>query len=105
MEDAVLNGLELNVFEHSHALFTVYIKLDSEDVGGVDKLADSVVCYNEVSGDEAFTVTDFNDFFTGFEGAVKGEFEYFTAVEHNGDQTFFTEGLGGFLAELSAGLS
>ena len=104
VEDGVLNGVELDVLEDSHALFAVEVELDGEDVGGIDELAHSVVRHNEVGGHETFAVADFNELFAGLEGAGEGKVDDFTAVEHNGDEVLGTEGLGGFFAELGTGL-
>ncbi len=48
VEDGVFNGVELDVFEDSGALFAVDVEFYSENVGGVDQLADCFVGYYEV---------------------------------------------------------
>ena len=103
VEDGILYGVELDVLEHGHAFFAVNVEFDSEDIGSVDQLANGVVGYGKIGGDEAFAVTDFYDFFAFAESAVVGEVKYLAAIEHYGDQVVFTESLGGFFAEVCTG--
>ena len=104
MQNGVLYGVELEILEHCHALFSVDVKFDSEDLGGVDEFAYSFFGYNQISGDQTFAIADFNEFLAGFQGAVVGEFDYFAAVEDYGNFLFAAESLGGFLAEVGARL-
>jgi hypothetical protein len=103
VEDAVFNGVELDVLEDSHFHLAVVRKFNSEDVGSVNKFANGVVSDNEVSSDKTFVVANFNDLLTGLEFTVVGEFNDFATIEDGGDFTFSAEGFGCFLAEVGAG--
>ena len=102
VEDVVFNGVELDVFDDSHAFFAVEVEFDGEDVGSIDEFANVVGCYSEVGCDEAFAVADFDDFFTVAELAGEGEFDDFAAVEDNGDEVFVAESFSSFFAESCA---
>lgn len=104
VEDVVFYRVELNLAENGHLFGTVVVELDSEDVGGIDELAHSLVGYSEVGGDDTAAILDFNEFLTGVESLCVGEGHDFAAVEHSGDFTFGAHCLGGLLAEICTGL-
>ena len=83
--------------------FAVDLEFDCEHVGSVHKLAYGVVAYNQVGGDETFAVADFYEFLTFLEFARIREFHDCTAVEDHGDETFGTQCLGCFFAQVYAG--
>jgi hypothetical protein len=85
VEDRILNGVELNIFEDSHTFLAVDIELDSEDIGSVNEFTNSVLRNNEVSSDKTLTVTDFYEFFAGFKSTCKRKRYDFATVKNNGD--------------------
>ena len=104
VQDGVLHGVELYVFEHGHALVAVDVEFDGENFGSVDEFAHCLEANHEVGGDKSFAVADFDEFFAGFEGFSVGEFYDFAAIENCGDFVFGAESLGGFFAKVGARL-
>lgn len=103
VKDIVFNRMELNLTENSHLFAAVIFKFDSEDVGSIDEFANSFVGYCKVSGDDTAAVFDFNDFFSGLQGAFEGEFKRFAAIEDNGDFTGCAEVFSCFFAKIHTG--
>ena len=103
VEDVVLNGMELNIFQNSHSGLAVEVELDGEDVGSVDEFADSLVRNNDISGDKAFAITEFHDFLTFFECSGEGQVNKFATVDNSGDEVLGTQCLCGLLAKLGTG--
>ena len=103
VEDGVLDGVKLDVLEDGHLVLAVEFDVDSEDFGAVYEFADGVAGYDDVGGDEALAVFDFNDFLALFELAVVGEVNEFATVDDCGNLIVGAESLSGFLAEADAG--
>ncbi len=104
VEDGILDGMELDVLEDCHTGLTVYSKLDGEDIGGVDELADSILANHEVCSDKTLAIADLHDFLAGLEGGGIGEVDDGTAIENDGDFVFLAEILGCLLAQIGTGL-
>ncbi len=99
------NGVELELLEHGVLLHAIDIKLDSEDIGGVDKLAHVLGLHGEVGSDDTALSVGEGDNLLAFGEFLLGSLSVgydFATVENHGDKVGVAELLSGTLAKLGA---
>ena len=105
MEHGVLDGLKLELFEHSFLGLAVDLEVDLEDVGRVDELAHILGLDHDVCGDDATLCVELHELLTGLESLVVGQLHELATIDHCRNLLLFAESLHGFLAELCTRLS